>query len=141
MIAWLIILLSSIGLYISAYFTLVYYGAISSSTSLVPPFCRMEEQTCLTVLHTPYARVFKLPNFVLGILYYAGLIVLFSARPRPSHSFLLTAACAIAWVTVGLGLYLVYALRYKVRVPCPLCYTSHVINLALAIFLTLRFTV
>jgi uncharacterized membrane protein len=137
MTTWAIILLSGIGLYISAYFTLVYYGALMPSTSLMPSFCRMGEQSCLSVIQTPYARVFKLPNFVLGIIYYAGLIILSGTGLLTSPVLILRVMTAISWLTVGLGVYLVYALIYRVKVPCPLCYASHIINLALAILLTL----
>jgi len=37
--------------------------------------------------------------------------------------------------TVGLGFYLVYGLRRKLRVDCPLCYTAHAINAALLVLL------
>jgi uncharacterized membrane protein len=133
--SYLIIGLSGIGLYISAYFTLVYYGVIKPSTSLVPSFCRMEDQTCFTVIQTPYARVFKVPNFVLGMIYYTVLIVLASSGWLTTVSYLAEAVGVIAWGTVLLGIYLTYALLYRVKIPCPLCYTSHVINLVLAILI------
>ena len=133
---YIIIMLSGIGLYISAYFTLVYYGVIKPSTSLVPSFCRMEDQTCFTVIQTPYARVFQSPNFVLGIIYYAALVGLVSSGWLTVIPYLAEAVSVIAWGTVALGIYLTYALLYRVKVPCPLCYISHLINLALAILIT-----
>ena len=42
-------------------------------------------------------------------------------------------------MTVLLGFYLVYALRRKLGVDCPLCYAAHAINLALFILLILSF--
>jgi uncharacterized membrane protein len=36
-----------------------------------------------------------------------------------------------------MGLYLVHALRFRLRVSCPLCMLGHGINLALAVCLTI----
>src|SRR5438552_18652203 len=70
------IALSAIGLYIAAYFTLVYYGLISANTRLMPSVCRLEERTCQTVLGTRHARVFGAPNSLLGILYYLTVVAI-----------------------------------------------------------------
>ena|SRR5438445_5258500 len=128
------IALSAIGLYIAAYFTLVYYGLISANTRLMPSVCRLEERTCQTVLGTRYARVFGVPNSLLGILYYLTVvaILLMGWTVAPITGVLI----AVAWFTVLLGLYLAYSLFFIIRIPCPLCLTGHAINLALAVLLT-----
>jgi uncharacterized membrane protein len=78
--------------------------------------------------------VFGLPNFALGILYYLALIALpFAAEP---DSEWMTAAAVISWFIVLFGIYLVYALFFKIRLSCPLCMVGHGINLALAVCLT-----
>jgi uncharacterized membrane protein len=49
---------------------------------------------------------------------------------------LLTGALFLASAaTVVLGFYLIYALRSKLRVHCPLCYTAHAINISLFVLL------
>lgn len=128
------IALSAIGLYIAAYFTLVYYGLISANTRLMPSVCRLEERTCQTVLGTRYARVFGVPNSLLGVLYYLTVmaILLMGWTVAPITGALI----AVAWFTVLLGLYLAYSLFFIIRIPCPLCLTGHAINLALAVLLT-----
>ncbi len=133
----IIAILAGIGLYISAYFTLVAYGVVNPATRLVPSVCRLDERACRSVLSTPYARVFGAPNFVLGLLYYALILILAVGGLLTSSSVLLVGLRGLAWATVVLGLYLTYALIERVRVHCVLCYAAHSINLALAICLTL----
>ena len=128
------IALATIGLYIAAYFTLVFYGHLNANTRLMPSVCRLEERTCQTVLGTKYAKVFGVPNSLLGVLYYLIVIaVLLTGWATPS---LALGLILVAWFTVALGLYLIYALFFIIRIPCPLCLTGHSINLALAILLT-----
>ena len=132
--AYFAIALAATGLYIAAYFTLVYYGLIGANTRLMPSVCRLEQRTCQTVLGTRYARVFGVPNSLLGVLYYltviAVLLMGWTAAPVSG------AVIAVAWFTVVLGLYLAYSLFFVIRIPCPLCLTGHSINLALAVLLT-----
>lgn len=126
--------LATVGFYIAAYFTLVYYGSISANTKLMPSVCRLEERTCQTVLGTKYARVFGVPNSLLGVLYYPLVIVILLAGWVTTPITL--ALILVAWFTVALGLYLAYSLFFIIKIPCPLCLTGHTINLALAILLT-----
>ena len=86
-------------------------------------------------MFTPQARVFLLPNSVLGQLYYVGIFfgVVFGwigGQAPPPGSYVAASA-----LTVCLGLYLGYALLFINRVACPLCFASHGINLM--IFLVL----
>jgi len=128
------IALATVGLYIAAYFILVFYGYLNANTRLIPSVCRLEERTCQTVLGTKYARVFGVPNSLLGVLYYLIVIaVLLIGWVTPA---LAVGLILVAWFTVVLGLYLIYALFFIIRIPCPLCLTGHAINLALAILLT-----
>ena len=128
------VVLAAIGLYIAGYFTLVYYGLLAANTRLMPTVCQLEERSCKTVLSTKYARVFGVPNSLLGVLYYLAVMLVvtggFTAAP------ISVALIAVAWFTVALGLVLAYALFFIIRIPCPLCLTGHTINLALAILLT-----
>jgi uncharacterized membrane protein len=145
MIQLLILGLSLGGLVISLYFTLAYFGRVKHSRWVPELFCAREGSSCVTVVQTPYARVFGVPNSLLGMVFYAALIawllipartgaVMFdSALPvwRAGLWFFLPASIA----TVALGFYLVYALRRILHLDCPLCYTAHAINLALLVLL------
>ena len=128
------IALATVGLYIAAYFTLVYYSVVKASTKLMPNVCRLEERTCETVLGTKYARVFAVPNSLLGMLYYLAVIVLLLAGWTAGP--IATATIAAAWFTVALGIFLAYSLFFIIKIPCPLCLTGHTINLLLAVLLT-----
>jgi uncharacterized membrane protein len=129
------IALAAIGLYIAAYFTLVYYGLIQANTRLMPNVCRLDEGTCQTVLSTKYARVFGLPNSLLGVLYYVAVIVLLAGGWATGSIGL--ALIVVSWFTVALGLFLVYALFFIIKIPCPLCLAGHTINLALGVLMTI----
>ena len=144
MIEWLILALSLAGLIISLYFTFAYYGRIKKSRWIPEILCAREGSSCVTVVQTPYARVFGMPNFLLGILYYAGLIIWLVLRNATWHRnhwmsylFALTSLWILAAsvVSVPVGIYLIYALRWKLRISCLLCYTVHAINLVLVFLL------
>jgi len=131
---YLAVFLSAIGLYIAAYFTLVYYGLIRANTKLMPNVCQLEEHSCQTVLGTRFARVFGVPNSLLGVGYYVVVISVLLIGWTTSPVAI--AMLAVAWFTVALGLLLAYSLFFIIRIPCPLCLTAHTINLTLAILLT-----
>jgi len=113
------------GLGISSYFTLVYYRVVEADNKWIPPFCRMERTACLRILDTPEARVFGIPNSILGMIYYSAILFI------PMRGFELLFLIA-SLLSVGLGLYLVLALVYRQKTHCPLCYTAHGINLVIA---------
>ncbi len=134
----LLLFLSLVGFFIALYFTLVYYNKISANYFLVPRICRMDESTCQSVLWTPEARVLGAPNFVLGLIYYllvfcTALFQLFCPGSI-YHDFLLWTSIA----AVIVGIYLVYSLLFRIKISCPLCFTSHGINLVIALLLLLK---
>ena len=122
-------LLSTVGLLISTYFTAVAYRWVRPDVRWMPAFCRMDEQTCATIVFTPQARVIGLPNSVLGQVFYVmmllGVQLGWVHGPDPVRMAYLAASAA----TVAIGVYLSYALVFTLRVSCPLCFTSHGINL------------
>ena len=132
-----IIVLSATGLLISTYFTAVAYRWIRADEKWIPPFCRMGEQTCVSIVFTPRARVFGLPNSVLGQIFYVailfGLPLGLIGQPMLWRVYL-----AASLVTVVLGVYLSYSLLFITRVPCKLCFTSHAINGLIFALLLLR---
>ena len=132
----LISILAALGFLISSYFTAVAYRWVNPNASWIPSFCRMGEQTCSSIVFTARARVFGLPNSLLGQVFYVVLIAavvgdfLFT---KPLVYFYLLASL----VTVFLGMYLSYSLLFLTRVPCKLCFTSHAINLLIFILLVI----
>ncbi len=134
--AWLVVGLAVIGLVIATSFTAAFYWPASPLLRLVPPeWCGLDPNNpgCGTVVQTPGARIFGVPNSLLGILFYLATLTLaatgFPRAAVPWH-------VAAAWFTVGFGVYLGYRLLRVERMSCPLCWTSHALNTVLAIVLT-----
>jgi uncharacterized membrane protein len=123
------------GLAVSSYFTGVTYGHLPADWGFVPRACRLEARTCHQILDTREARVFGLPNAVLGMVYYAVLLAVAARGVRLSEPWA-TLLLAVAWGTVGLGVFLTYRLLAVLRVPCPLCLFAHALNLGIALLLT-----
>jgi uncharacterized membrane protein len=142
----LILVPSVAGLADALYFTQAYYGRVKKARWVPEVLCAREGSSCVTVVQSPYARVFGVPNSLLGILYYGVLIIWGLGYPWPQFwglgwdKFLVYVRFSnllilVSLFTVGLGFYLVYALRRKLRVDCPLCYAAHAINAALLVLL------
>ena len=139
-----IVILSLTGLANALYFTFAYYGRIKKARWVPELFCAREGSSCVTVVQTPYARVFGVPNSLLGIIYYLllivwavsgislGPLVVIGTRGIPLSALGLIGASV---VTVLTGFYLIYALRRKLHTHCPLCYLGHAINATLFILL------
>lgn len=143
---WAILILSLAGLVNALYFTFAYYGRIKEARWVPAILCAREGSSCVTVVQTPYARVFGVPNSLLGIIYYLFLIgwVLTGMSMGPeimlgSHSlpFSTLALVAASAGTVMLGFYLIYALIEKLHTHCPLCYLGHATNATILILLVL----
>ena len=130
-------LLALAGFLISLYFTVVHRKPIPAIERYVPTVCRIDPATCASLLATPEARLFGIPNFHLGLLFYTGLIgsVLLSNVWRQLHLMLFLGSL----VTVLMGGYLTYVLLVRWKVRCTLCLASHAINLLM--FLLLLVTV
>ena len=120
-------LLAAAGLAISSYFTAVAWRWIAPDVRWIPAFCRLEERTCAAVVFTPSARVFGPPNSLLGQVFYAVLLA-GAAAGWLADPVLWRLFAGASLLTVGLGVYLSYALLFVLRVPCPLCFASHGIN-------------
>jgi len=120
-----IILLSSIGLWISIYFTGVFYKWFSPHVFWIPKVCQLDEKSCLSVLETPRAKLFGIPNSAFGILVYSYLITdgLLTFLPAIGFTLLIFALLR--------SIFLAYSLLFITKIPCPLCFTSHAINLCL----------
>ena len=119
--------LAAAGMLIASYFTAVAYRWMRPDARWIPSFCRLGEATCASIVFTPAARAFGVPNSLLGQVYYASLLAGAPAgaldEPRLRLAWL-----AASLVTVGLGMYLAWSLLFVTRVACVLCFTSHAIN-------------
>ena len=126
---------SILGILISFYFTLVSYRIIEPDIRFIPRFCRMDERSCFVIIDAPDARLFGVPNALLGILYYISILVFMVTMPGNSESLQYQILVSISAGTVLLGAYLVYVLFVKLRTPCPLCLISHGMNLGIFLIL------
>ncbi len=124
MLTAVITVLSAAGLWISIYFTGVYYKWFHPDVVWVPQVCQLEEKSCLKVLDTPRAKIFGVPNSLFGIFVYAYLMLGSHFFP-PLAGFLLLGAAMIRSV------FLAYSLIFVTKIPCKLCFTAHGINLVL----------
>jgi uncharacterized membrane protein len=80
-----------------------------------------------SVVKTPRAHLFGVPNSLLGSLYYSALaIAVWFVRP-PATILLLATVFFAAATSVVLG----YSLLFVTRRGCPYCWTSHAVNWAL----------
>jgi len=117
--------LSLIGLWISVYFTGVYYRWFPPNVAWIPQVCQLKEQSCMTVLGTPRAKIFGIPNSVFGIALYLYLIASLFLGPPPQ------VALALLALALARSIFLAYSLLFITKIPCPLCFTGHGTNLAL----------
>jgi len=129
-----LLLSALLGLVLAGYFTGVTYGWLRPDGRWIPPVCRLKKETCGLILNTPEARVFGLPNSVLGIAYYLTILAALAFGPLSGAGR--AAVVAVAWGTVGLGAYLAYRLLFVLRVLCVLCFTAHAVNLGIALLVT-----
>jgi uncharacterized membrane protein len=129
-----IIVIAIAGLLVSSYFTALAYRWIGPDERWIPRFCRLGDRTCAAIVFTPRARVFGLPNSVLGQMYYASLIVgtPLNLLDRSGYYTLFLAASLL---TVLLAVYLTYSLLFITRVPCVLCFASHAANVTIFLLL------
>ena len=128
-----VIVLALVGFADALYFTFAYYGRVKKARWVPEILCAREGSNCVTVVQTPYARVFGMPNSMLGIVYYVLLILwALAGSPVPALRWALIGAST---ASVLLGFYLIYSLRRKLYTHCPLCYMAHAINAALLVLL------
>ncbi len=142
---FLVVILALAGLADALYFTFAYYGRVRKSRWVPEILCAREGSSCVTVVQTPYARVFAVPNSLLGIFYYLlllgwsmmghQLLIAWDGTVMEVWSLVRLALIATSAVSVLLGFYLIYALRGKLHTDCPMCYLAHAINAALFVLL------
>lgn len=131
----LLALAALVGLLDAGYFVGVAYGLMRPDASWVPRACRMDEETCASIVDTAYGRVFGLPNAVYGAAWYAVVLALagtlLAGGAMPSCRLALLAAAGAVLFSV----YLIWALVQRLGVRCPLCYLGHGLNLTILVLL------
>jgi uncharacterized membrane protein len=130
---WILALVSSLGFFISLYFTLVYYQLMPADARFIPKFCRLDQSTCESILATPEARVFGIPNFSLGLVFYLALIVAIALPEVLEKAYLLFVAAS--GLAVAMSLFLSYTLLLRLKARCALCFASHILNLIIFLLL------
>lgn len=135
MIRIVLLVLSIAGIANACYFTFAYYGKVRGVRWIPAVLCARDGSSCLTVVQTPYARVFGPPNSLFGIIYYLLVAGWALAEPADSEFGWAVILLAMSAVAVILGGYLIYALRSKLHAGCPLCYTAHATNAVLFVIL------
>jgi uncharacterized membrane protein len=83
-----------------------------------------------SVVKTPRAYLFGVPNSLLGALYYPLLGAAIWFAQAPAIEVLLLIASLVA---AAASLFLAYSLLFLTRRECPYCWTSHAVNWSLAI--------
>ncbi len=125
MISIIIFALAATGLWISIYFTGIFYHWFEPNVFWIPKVCQLNEKSCLNVLQTPRAKIFGIPNSALGIGLYLYLTLDTFFRFQPVIGLILITFALLR------SIYLFYSLIFVTKIPCPLCFTSHGINLML----------
>lgn len=83
-----------------------------------------------SVVESPRARLLGgIPNAGFGVAYYVLLGAGVWAASQPWQAAVLVAAALAA---AAMSAALAYSLLFVTRMPCPYCWTSHVVNAALA---------
>lgn len=124
-----------VGLADAAYFVAVGYRWIAPDAAWIPRACRMDEETCASIVDTSYGRALGLPNAVYGAGWY--LLALGAGAWLAVHGSL--AACGplllVAAVAVGFSVYLLWSLVERLAADCPLCYLGHGLNFLIVLLL------
>jgi uncharacterized membrane protein len=83
-----------------------------------------------SVVKTSRARLFGVPNALLGALYYPAVALATWWVRTPMEAVTLLAAVLFAAVT---SIVLAYSLLFVTRRGCPYCWASHVVNWCLVL--------
>lgn len=90
-----------------------------------------------SVVQTPRARLFGgVQNSAFGLVYYSAMFIAAWFLHAPVVWYAALAAAALAAVVSA---YLAYSLLFVTRMPCPFCWTGHVVNWSLlAVLISVR---
>lgn len=135
----LLLAASLAGLANAVVFTAMAWGRLDSGASLVRSVCRLDRDDCQKVLNSPRARVFGVPNSLLGAVWYAVTAACAALHIRTGRLPLPDVLIGVSAVTVALSAYLAWSLIARLRVRCGFCFAGHVANcIILAALLVIR---
>ncbi len=120
-----------VGLVNAALFTALMYGWLEIESPLLTRVCRVDAGDCRKVISSPRARLFGVPNSVLGIGWYLAAGSLSASALATGSLVLQPLLLAVSALTVAVGLYLIWSLRFRLRVHCWFCYAGHAANIVI----------
>ena len=95
------------------------------------------DRSCSLLLETKYYHIFYVPNWWYGIVFYSiVLITALSANPLVA---LLAIMGAVSSSCVSI--FLIWALFFKLKTVCNVCYTAHTANALILITLIARYLI
>jgi uncharacterized membrane protein len=126
-----LVALAFAGLVVAVTMLLLTRGVLSSGSRWLPGVCRMDADSCARVVNHPHARILGVPNALVGVVFYAAVIV----AAFSGGEGLLTVVRVLSLFAVAASVFLTWSLIAVVRRPCPLCITAHAVNIVLALLL------
>jgi uncharacterized membrane protein len=117
-----------VGLVNAALFTAMIYGWLALDSPLLTRVCRVDSGDCQKVITSPRARLFGVPNSVLGVVWYLLTGSLAATALATGSLPLRPALLALSTLTVVVGIYLIWSLRCRLQVHCWFCYLGHTTN-------------
>ena len=128
--------LQAISLVALAGMLVAIYDFISRMLS-IPLFCPFAGNGCDIVQNSPYAVIFGIPLAFLGILGFAGYVVLayIGMRPSPNSHWYLYALLALNLLAVCSMAYFSYLELAVIHAVCSLCVFAAALNVALGIMI------
>ncbi len=120
-----------VGLVNAALFTALMYGWLEIESPLLTRVCRVDAGDCRKVIGSPRARLFGVPNSVLGVVWYLLAGFLAATALATGALPLRPALLVLSALTVAVGLYLIWSLRFRLRVDCWFCYAGHAANIVI----------
>lgn len=137
LLAGALALVAFLGLLDALYFVAVTYRWLRPDAPWLPRLCRMDQATCARIVDTREARVFGVPNSVLGVAWY-GVVLGAAGQALATGSLpYCLPLLLVASFTVAFSAYLAWALVVRLRTPCILCFLGHGVNAALFVVLLL----
>jgi uncharacterized membrane protein len=116
----LIVILCLAGLYVSLFMLRKYIRAKRGE---------LDEPSVVT---TPRAKIVRVPNAMIGLVYY-GLVLLLTPFLSPAYPLAIDVALIVAVAAAVSSVYLAYSLLFVTRMPCRYCWTGHIINWSLLV--------
>jgi uncharacterized membrane protein len=89
---------------------------------------------------TPQSRLFRFPNSVVAMAYFAAMTVL-CGTGATSRGPTRRVAVTASWLSVSVSAYLIYQLVFVLRRKCSICMRAHTLNLALTLVVTAQSSV